>query len=288
MKRIVPDKKWLKEESSKRHASSECPYANSYKCPRYYDSVILFSRLHIIDGMPFNKKNELEQFWKSTSFSSLCNEEIPNISKNDKGGIYSIDNFCPEISFKYLGYYADYMSKYVDEHDQSIGQNIAKRDDIENDWKYDWMTVNPVFYEDCTLFERVKTFDKESHDNYYKRLHPNIVIQINRMDNCLDLNDPTGALHAASNILETMAKEIVNSPSILNKSLGSFFAKFEKESKLPPALIKAVKDIYDLRNKLSTAGHGGLDKPELTLVDAIMIAAIVKAIVEIEYRNLNI
>ncbi|EIH6319594.1 hypothetical protein BH189_005163, partial [Escherichia coli] len=254
MKRIIPDKKWLKEESSKRQVPSECPYANSYRCPRYHESVILFSQMQMIDGMSYNKEKELKQFWERTDLSSLCNGETPLVSKNDKGGIFSIDNFCPEISFRYLGYYADYMLRYIDEDAHTIGYGIAKRDQKENDWKYDWSEVNAVFYEDCYLFERVKQFNKELHDSFFKRLHPNIVMQISRMDKCLDSNDPTGVLHAASNILETMAKEILDDPNVLNKSFGSFFEKFKKESKLPLGFINAVKDIYDLRNKIPTAG----------------------------------
>ncbi|MEC9857171.1 abortive infection family protein, partial [Escherichia coli] len=91
--------------------------------------------------------------------------------------------------------------------------------------------------------------------------------------------------HAASNILETMAKEITQNPNVANESLGGFFKQFEKMSKLPKNLIDVVKDIYDLRNKLPTAGHGSLNRPELTMVEAITIAAMTKAILEIEYRS---
>ncbi|HFF8946351.1 TPA: hypothetical protein ACGE6U_003891 [Serratia marcescens] len=285
MQRIVPDKNWWEKERNNRNASSICPYANSHRCPRYYESVVLLSRSNMIAGMTTEKAKELGEFWERTNFSSLCDEEVPAVTTNEFGGLTSISNFCPEISFKYLHYHADYMHKYVDEIDQDTGRCIAEKDNLENDWKYIWMSVNPKFYLDCDVFENVKSFNEKLGNDYLKRLHPNIVQQINRMNNCLDTNDPAGALHAASNILETMAKEITQNPNVSNEPLGGFFKQFEKMSKLPQNLIDAIKDIYDLRNRLPTAGHGSLNKPELTMVEAITIAAMTKAILEIEYRS---
>ncbi|WP_259468998.1 hypothetical protein [Salmonella enterica] len=285
MQRIVPDKIWWEKECNNRNASSICPYASSHRCPRYYDSIVLLSRSNMIAGMAPEKEKELNEFWERTNFSSLCDEEVPAVTTKEFGGLSSVSNFCPEVSFKYLSYYADHMHKYVDDIDQDTGRRIAEKDNLENDWKYTWMSVEPKFYLDCDVFESVKKFNEKLGNDYLKRLHPNIVQQINRMNNCLDTNDPAGALHAASNILETMAKEITQNPNVSNEPLGGFFKQFEKMSKLPQNLIEAIKDIYNLRNKLPTAGHGSLNKPELTMVEAITIAAMTKAILEIEYRS---
>lgn len=177
------------------------------------------------------------------------------------------------------------MCKYVDGIDQDSGVRIAEKENLKNDWKYSWMEVHPRFYLDCDVFNHVKLFNETLGNDYLKRLHPNIVQQISRMNNCLDSNDPAGALHAASNILETMAKDISQNPNVSNQSLSGFFEQFKKNSSLPDNLIDAIKDIYNLRNRLPTAGHGSLDKPELTMADAIAIAALTKAILEIEYRS---
>lgn len=90
------------------------------------------------------------------------------------------------------------------------------------------MSVNPKFYLDCDVFESVKNFNEELASDYLKRLHPNIIQQIDRMNNCLDNNDSAGALHAASNILETMAKEITQNPNVANESLGVFLNSSKK------------------------------------------------------------
>lgn len=288
MTRIVPDKSWWEDERKRRNALPVCPYANAHKCPRFYDSLVLLASAKMISGLTTEKEKELGSFWEKTSFSSLCDEEVPALSTKRFGELSSIHNFCPEVSFKYLDYYADYMHRYIDEIDRDAGVLRAERDGLENDWKYYWMSVNPKFYLDCDVFHSVKQFNEELTNNYLNRLHPNIVQQIARMDNCLDSSDPAGALHAASNILETMAKDTTQNPNVADKPLGSFFDQFKRTSKLPLNLIGAVKEIYDLRNTLPTAGHGSLNKPELTIEEAIAIAAMTKAILEIEYRRKNI
>ncbi|WP_447046156.1 hypothetical protein [Vreelandella sp. H-I2] len=285
MLRVIPDKNWWEKERKKRNALSTCPYANSYRCPRHYESLDLLSRINVIAGISSEKKEELTAFWDRTIFSSLCDEELPSVSVNSFGGLSSVSNFCPEISFKYFRYYADYMYEHIDEIDRDSGVRIAERDKLENDWKYQWMSVGARFYLDCDVFERVKQFNDELGSSFLNRLHPNIILQINRMDNCLDANDSAGALHAASNILETMAKETTQNPNVENETLGSFFEQFRKKTKLPEYLIEAVMKIYKLRGKLPTAGHGSLNKPELTMAQAITIAAMTKAILEIEYRS---
>ena len=288
MQTIIPDKNWLEQESKTRDVLSFCPYANSHRCPRYYESLVLLSRINMIAGMTSEKVAELEEFWNRTIFSSLCNEEVPSVSTDENGSLSSVAHFCPEVSFKYLGYYASYLHKYIDEIDKGFGIRRAERDGLENDWRYSWMSVSATFYLDCEIFNNVKQFNEGQGGSFLNRLHPNIIQQISRMDGCLDTNDPAGALHAAANILETMAKDIAQNPKVANQTLGGFFEQFKKKSKLPQHLIDAVLGIYKLRNEIHTAGHGGLNKPDLTMVEAIAIAAMTKAILEIEYRSKSI
>ncbi|MDC0610328.1 hypothetical protein OAP63_06300 [Vibrio sp.] len=285
---IIPDKEWYKNQSKIHNGKLLCPYANSYKCPRYYESVVLLSRVNMISGLPDKKKDELETFWERTNFSALCDEEVPSISRNEYNQLRGISNFCPEIAFRYLEYYASFMYKYVDEIDQDFGCQRAKKDNLNNDWRYVWARVNAVYYMDCEIYERVVEFNKELGSNYLIRLHPNIVLLVSRMDSCLDNNDWAGAIHAAGNILETMAKEIVNNPKVANETLGGFIAQFEKISNLPDEIKGAVLAIYKLRNTNPTSSHGSLEESQISQIDAIAIAVMTKAILEIEYRAKNI
>ncbi|ENM3829399.1 hypothetical protein IS636_003576 [Vibrio cholerae] len=285
---IIPNKNWWVEESQKRKALSSCPYADSHKCPRYYESIVLLSRINMIAGLPKNKEEELNRLWENTSFSALCDEEVPAITTRENRRLGSVSNFCPEVSFKYLRYYADYMCKYVDEIDQVHGERLARSEGLSDDWRFLWMSVRARFYLDCEVYDRVKHYNEELGQSYLKRLHPNIVQLINRMDSCLDNQDAAGTLHAAANILETMAKEITENANVSAQPLGSFFSQFRNKSRLPEDLKESVLKIYKLRSTIPTAGHGGLESPDLTMYDAIGIAALTKAALEIEYRSKSI
>lgn len=101
-------------------------------------------------------------------------------------------------------------------------------------------------------------------------------------------NDPAGVLHAAANILETTAKDIIKSEGINNQTLGGFIGKYEKESSLPEDIKSVVGKIYGLRNTMPLSGHGSTRAPSITMKDAIIIAAATKFIVEVEYRMARI
>lgn len=114
--------------------------------------------------------------------------------------------------------------------------------------------------------------------------HSNVVALIGRMEKCLECNDPSGGLHAASNILETMAKDVLGDENLANKTLGSFIEKYNKESSLPEEVKSVVGTIYNLRNTMPLSGHGSTNEPNIDMHDAIVIAAATKFVVEIEYR----
>ena len=108
------------------------------------------------------------------------------------------------------------------------------------------------------------------------------------MESCLESNDPAGVLHAASNILETMAKDVLGDGSLTNQTLGGFIDKYKNESSLPLEIKNVVGNIYKLRNKMPLSGHGSTETPNINIQDAIVIAAATKFIVEIEYRTKKI
>ena len=131
-------------------------------------------------------------------------------------------------------------------------------------------------------------FNSKGIGKFDKLAHSNVVALIGRMEQCLENNDPSGVLHAAANILETTAKDIIKSDSIENQTLGSFIEKYKKESTLPNEIKDVVGNIYNLRNKMPLSGHGSTSVPNMDMQDAIVIAATTKFIVEIEYRTKKI
>lgn len=280
----IPDSSWYRSKSSVVDAPFSCPYANVHKCPRYYASIYMLSEVRMITSINDDKKVALDTFWADSELLPVISEDDTGIS----GKSSSFSNFCPEVSFTYFHYYASYLAKYADEIDKDSGHRVAERENIRNDWRYEWAHVSACHFLDCSAYSQVHDFNSKGIGKFDKLAHSNVVALIGRMEQCLENDDPSGVLHAAANILETTAKDLVKSSSIENQTLGSFIGKYKKESTLPNEIKDIVGKIYNLRSKMPLSGHGSTSAPNMDMQDAIVIAATTKFIVEIEYRTKKI
>ncbi len=283
----VPDSSWYRKISSDADAPFSCPYANVHKCHRYYASIYMLGEVKIITSIGDDKKADLDAFWEESDLLPVIAEDDTGISGSE-GRSSSFSNFCPEVSFTYFHYYASYLAKYVDEIDRDVRHEIAARENITNDWRYEWAFVTACHFLDCGAYSQVCEFNSKGIGKFDQLAHSNVVFLIGRMEQCLENNDPSGVLHAAANILETTAKDIIASDKIANKTLGSFIVKYKKESCLPEDIKDVVGSIYNLRNKMPLSGHGSTNEPNINMHDAIVIAAATKFVVEIEYRTKKI
>lgn len=279
----IPDSSWYRSKSSERDAPFSCPYANVHKCPRYYASLYMLGEAKIITSITDDKKEALDALWADSGLLPVIAEDDTGISGYE-GKMSSFSNFCPEVSFTYFSYYASYLAKYADEIDSNCGHRIAEREKIPNDWRYTWGSISACHFLDCSAYSQVHNFNSRGIGKFDKLVHSNVVALIGRMEQCLENSDPSGVLHAASNILETTAKDIIKSSSIENQTLGGFIEKYKKESNLPNGIKDVVEQIYKLRNTMPISGHGSTTIPNMNMHDAIVIAAATKFIVEIEYR----
>lgn len=283
----VPDSSWYQSKSSERNVPSSCPYANVHKCPRYYASLYMLGKARVTTSISDEKVRALDFFWKESGLLPVIAEEDTGISGGD-GKTTSFSNFCPEVSFTYFRLYASYLGRYVDEIDKDCGHRVAERENINGDWRYEWGFLSECHYLDCAVYSQVNEFNSKRIGRFDRLVHANVVVLIGRMEQCLEKNDPTGVLHAAANILETTAKDIIKSDSIKNQSLGGFIDKYELESSLPEEIKSVVGKIYRLRNTMPLSGHGSTQAPNITMQDAVVIAAATKFIVEVEYRMARI
>lgn len=283
----VPDSSWYREKSASADAPFSCPYANVHKCYRYYASISMLGETKMITAISDAKNAELEDFWSETDMVPVIAEEDTGIWGSD-GKWSSFSNFCPEVSFTYFRYYASFLARYADEIDEEHGQRSAERGGIKNDWRYEWASVTDCHFLDCSVYNQVENFNAKGIGKFDKLVHSNIVVLIGRMEKCLENMDPSGALHAASNILETMAKDILGGGNLTNQTLGSFIEKYKKESSLPEEIKNVVGIIYNLRSKIPLSGHGSINEPNIEMQDAVVISAATKFIVEIEYRTKKI
>ena len=114
--------------------------------------------------------------------------------------------------------------------------------------------------------------------------HPNIRILLDRMERSLYAFDPTAVLQASASVFETLAKNIIGLDHIENKSLGSFFELYRKESNLPKEILDYILSIYNRRSTEPLAGHGSTNTPCITQSEAIVLAELTIALVKIERR----
>ncbi len=279
----IPDSSWYRRKSSEANVPPLCPYANVHRCPRYYGSIDILGREGMITSISSDKKDELDILWERSGLRPVIAEDDTSMTIIDDK-LSSIGNFCPEVSFKFFHYYASHMMKYLDGIDKGIGHRRAEEEKLENDWRYAWYNITACHYLECSIYDQVEEYNTKVIGKFDELAHPNVVSLIGRMERCLENDDPSGALHAAANIIETTAKDIIDSPNIQNQTLGSFLDKYKNESALPSELKEIVAKIYNLRSRMPLSGHGSTSSPDLNMHDAIIIAATVKFIVEIEYR----
>lgn len=112
--------------------------------------------------------------------------------------------------------------------------------------------------------------------------HPNIRKLVERMDAEVKREDPTAALHTSASIFETLAKDILSDAKIEGQSLGAFFDKYRKNSKLSDPILDYILEIFRNRNTTPLAGHGSTRTPTIALDDAVVLAEFTKAIVRAE------
>jgi hypothetical protein len=280
----IPDCSWYRSKSSEADAPFTCPYANVHKCPRYYASIYMLGKVGMITSIANDKIKSLDSFWSESGLLPVVSEEDTSINRSDDH-LRSVSNFCPEVSFSYFHYYASFLARHADEIDRDNGHRIADREGISNDWRRAWSHLSPCHFLDCSVYSQVHDFNSKSVGKFDKLAHSNVVALMGRMEQCLEKNDPPGVLHAAANILETMAKDIINSESIERQTLGSFIEKYNRESTLPEEIKGIVGNIYSLRNIMPLSGHGSTNVPNMNIYDAIVLSAATKFIVEIEYRT---
>jgi len=115
--------------------------------------------------------------------------------------------------------------------------------------------------------------------------HQNIRLLVDRMESAAKTSDHAAVLHASASVFETLAKEVVGTPTVQTQTLKSFFDRYRKDSGLPVAILDYVLELYDRRNVTPLSGHGSLSAPpNLSATEATTLVEMTKAFVTIEYR----
>lgn len=121
-------------------------------------------------------------------------------------------------------------------------------------------------------------------DEDIKSEHPNIRKLVNRMEILFNAQYYSGVLHTSASVFETLAKDVIQKPTIEDKPLGSFFESYKKHSKLSEPVLDMIKLIYDKRSTEALAGHGQTTEPTITREETAILIEMTKTFVRMERK----
>lgn len=113
--------------------------------------------------------------------------------------------------------------------------------------------------------------------------HSNISVLWNRAKILWLHQDYAGVLHSCASLFETMAKQIIGDLNLNHKTLGKILKIYSKHSHLKSKELNHISEIYTKRNKEHLAGHGGLNKPNVSRKEAEEIMEATCTYVRAEY-----
>ncbi|MBN1971794.1 MAG: hypothetical protein JW870_20715 [Candidatus Delongbacteria bacterium] len=193
MYHIIPTLQWYTSISEKKRLTPRCPFANIYRCPKYYDSLYLLESTGAT-SMTDQDVKELNKYWDERKLKFGLREEMPSIAeKNDEFSL--LINFCPEVAYLRFGYFASSLSVFADGYDIHERHRYLEREKVDrNDWRWYFQSLTPLHYTECsyysillkhpiepTIDERIKAELTESQEEDYKKHGYNCRSKINIM-----------------------------------------------------------------------------------------------------------
>lgn len=150
---VYPDIEWYSRSSSKKAVSPRCPFANVYRCPRYYQSLSLLGMVGITTKIDNNKDKELLRIWQKSEYWPVVAEHSTTISGTE-GEKKHFTHFCPEISYDVFGLFASSLHRYAVDIDRENAQRSLSvvNQPHEKDWRWEWAFVESLHYSECPLY----------------------------------------------------------------------------------------------------------------------------------------
>ena len=151
MEFINPTLEWYKSISARYNLTPRCPFANIYKCPKYYDSLYLLEGTGATSIADQDIK-ELNRYWEERKLKFALKEEMPGIAKKNNEFSY-LTNYCPEVTCLRFGYFASHLSEFADETARDVRHTeLEKRNIDTNDWRWYFQYLTPLHYTDCSYY----------------------------------------------------------------------------------------------------------------------------------------
>ncbi len=142
---------WYSSVSSQKSIPLHCPYANTDRCPRYYESLSLLGSAGITMVLQPSEDKRLLKKWKNSEHWPKVKEDEPFIHPPRDSKNFS--NFCPEVAFEVFGLFASELHRYADEIDTHAAHaQLANEGVSANDWRWQWSYITPLHYSECRLY----------------------------------------------------------------------------------------------------------------------------------------
>lgn len=168
---MMADIGWYRKISSENNLTPRCPFASVHRCPRYYQSISLLGEAGRTTRMRPRSDRRLLRRWRRTEFWPTISEQETAVSSSG-GPSSAYYHFCPEVSYDSLGVFADFVADFVDEIDRENAYRKLKQDHVPNDdWRWRYMSVQPLHYSECYLYSRLREHDIGQEDIF--ELKPN-------------------------------------------------------------------------------------------------------------------
>jgi hypothetical protein len=165
MEFIYPDIDWYTKISEENKITPRCPYANVYRCPRYYSSLYLLGESGIATKIKSEKVKELDELWEKSNL-------LPVVAEHDTAITSSVNRhtgfskFCPEVSYDVFRLFAVSLHRYADEIDAESAHEQLKEKAYPKDWRWLWAHVEPLHYLKCPVYSQLLSNPIPIYGNY--------------------------------------------------------------------------------------------------------------------------
>lgn len=231
MNPIYPDIEWYEAISERKQITARCPNATIYRCPRYFESIALLADQGITTKLPKATHDAALAKWESHELWPVTGETATSISGGKKLNCFS--NFCPEVAFDTFKLFASTLIDFYDDLDRENRERQLEREGMQKgkDWRLHWEHIDPMHYSVCPVYSKLPQEKKVADINF----HGPITGQVN------------------------VAGESVDSPSMINLSVGDILTKIEKSDATPEQKAEAKSKLTEfLTHPVVAAIVGGL------------------------------
>ena len=103
--------------------------------------------------------------------------------ENAAGVPIGFRNFCPEVIYKRLSFFSSDLSRYADEVTREMAHIDLKKEGVaHDDLRWEWASITPKHFSDCTLYEIIKRRDGGFEEEPKEVVAPEPEKQVGLMD----------------------------------------------------------------------------------------------------------